>query len=70
MQGALIHAMKDAMHTLSHPISSTFQNYPTLTFKSTKIEHTGGNEYNVAGDLTIRGETHPVTFKAEIWWSG
>jgi len=40
-------------------------NYPTLSFKSTKVEHVSGNEYNVIGDLTIRGVTKPVTFKAE-----
>jgi len=40
-------------------------NYPTLSFKSTKVEHVSGNEYNVIGDLTIRGVTRPVTFKAE-----
>jgi len=41
------------------------QNYPTITFKSNKVEHTGGNEYNVTGDLTMHGVTQPVTFKAE-----
>jgi polyisoprenoid-binding protein YceI len=46
------------------------QNYPTLTFKSTKVEHTGGNEYNVTGDLTMHGVTRPVTFKAEYLGQG
>ena len=27
------------------------QTYPTITFKSTKVEHISGNEYNVTGDL-------------------
>jgi polyisoprenoid-binding protein YceI len=35
--------------------------YPTMTFKSTKIEPAGGNRYNVTGDLTIKGVTKPVT---------
>ena len=39
--------------------------YPTLTFKSTKIERTGEHEYDVTGDLTMHGVTKPVTFKAE-----
>jgi polyisoprenoid-binding protein YceI len=39
--------------------------YPTLNFKSTKIEHVSGNEYNVTGDLSLNGVTKPVTFKAE-----
>src|SRR5260221_7119109 len=55
---------------LKSPDFFDVEKYPTLTFKSTKVEHTGGNEYNVAGDLTIRGETHPVTFKAEYGGQG
>ena len=35
--------------------------YPTMTFKSTKIEHAGGDRYRVTGDLTIKGTTRPVT---------
>jgi polyisoprenoid-binding protein YceI len=35
--------------------------YPTMTFKSTKIEPVGGNHYRVTGDLTIKGVTKPVT---------
>ncbi len=36
-------------------------NYPTITFKSTKIEALGGDRYNLTGDLTIKGNTKPVT---------
>jgi len=35
--------------------------FPTMSFKSTKIEPTGQNRYNVTGDLTIKGDTRPVT---------
>jgi len=35
--------------------------YPTMTFKSTKVEHAGGDRYRVTGDLTIKGTTKPVT---------
>ncbi len=35
--------------------------YPTMTFKSTKIEHTRGDRYRVTGDLTIKDTTKPVT---------
>jgi len=45
-------------------------NYPTITFKSTKVEPDGDNEYRVLGDLTIRGVTKPVTFKAEYSGQG
>jgi polyisoprenoid-binding protein YceI len=35
--------------------------YPTIAFKSTKIETTGEDRYAVTGDLTIKGVTRPVT---------
>ncbi len=35
--------------------------YPTMTFKSTKIEAAGQDRYKVTGDLTIKGNTRPVT---------
>ena len=35
--------------------------YPTITFKSTKIEAAGQDRYTVTGDLTIKGTTRPVT---------
>ncbi|TMC83766.1 MAG: YceI family protein [Chloroflexi bacterium] len=38
--------------------------FPTMTFKSTKIEHTGGDRYKVTGDLTIKGTTKSVTLNA------
>jgi len=37
------------------------EQFPTLTFRSTSIRSTGGRDYAVAGDLTIRGVTKPVT---------
>ena len=40
------------------------EKYPTITFKSTKIAHAGGDKYRVTGDLTIKGNTHPVTLEA------
>jgi polyisoprenoid-binding protein YceI len=35
--------------------------YPTITFKSTKIEPAGQDRYTMTGDLTIKGNTRPVT---------
>src|SRR6266480_645872 len=35
--------------------------YPTMSFKSTKIEHQGGDRFKVTGDLTIKDHTNPVT---------
>ena len=41
------------------------EKYPTITFKSTKVEHIDGQEYKVTGDLTMHGVTKSVTFDAE-----
>jgi polyisoprenoid-binding protein YceI len=37
------------------------ENYPTITFTSTKIEAAGADRYTMTGDLTIKGNTRPVT---------
>jgi polyisoprenoid-binding protein YceI len=42
--------------------------YPTISFKSTRVEHSGGNAYKVTGNLTLLGVTKPVTF--EVAYSG
>ena len=39
---------------------------PTLKFKSTKVTSAGKGKFKVAGDLTMRGVTKPVTFDAEF----
>jgi polyisoprenoid-binding protein YceI len=39
--------------------------FPTLSFRSTNIVPSADG-YKVEGDLTIRGETRPVTLEAEI----
>lgn len=40
-------------------------NYPTLSFRSTQIKSTGGEDLKITGDLTIRGVTKEITFDAE-----
>jgi polyisoprenoid-binding protein YceI len=37
------------------------EEFPTLTFKSRKVEHVGGDDYKLTGDLTIHGVTRQVT---------
>lgn len=37
-------------------------NYPLMTFRSTRIEPAGQDQYKVTGDLTIKDVTRPVTF--------
>jgi polyisoprenoid-binding protein YceI len=40
--------------------------YPTMTFKSKKIETVGHGKYKVIGDLTLHGVTKPVTLAVEV----
>jgi polyisoprenoid-binding protein YceI len=35
--------------------------HPTITFQSTKAERVGASDYEVTGDLAIRGVTRPIT---------
>lgn len=41
------------------------ETYPTLTFKSTKIERSG-DSLRMTGDLTIRGVTRPVVLEGQL----
>jgi polyisoprenoid-binding protein YceI len=41
------------------------QKYPTITFKSTKVEAAGPDKLKVIGDLTIRGVTKSVTLDVD-----
>jgi polyisoprenoid-binding protein YceI len=37
--------------------------FPTITFKSTKVSKSGPSEFEVTGDLTLHGVTKPLTVK-------
>jgi polyisoprenoid-binding protein YceI len=37
--------------------------YPLITFKSTSVEPAGTDKYRLTGDLTIKGNTRPVTLE-------
>jgi polyisoprenoid-binding protein YceI len=39
---------------------------PTISFRSTRITATGGENYQIEGDLTMHGVTRSVTLSAEI----
>ncbi len=39
------------------------EQYPEMTFKSTKVEKAGTDAWNVTGDLTLHGVTKPVQMK-------
>jgi polyisoprenoid-binding protein YceI len=40
-------------------------NYPTIIFKSTKVEFLEGSRCRVSGNLTMHGITRPVIFEGE-----
>jgi len=40
--------------------------YPTATFRSTKVTAKGANQYDVTGELTIKGVTKPVVLHAVL----
>jgi polyisoprenoid-binding protein YceI len=40
--------------------------YPTVTFKSTKVQPLDGNKFKVTGDLTVHGVTKPVVLDATL----
>lgn len=40
--------------------------HPTLTFQSTSIEKVGEAQFEVTGELTVRGTTKPVTIDLEF----
>ncbi|REK52052.1 MAG: hypothetical protein C6W55_17650 [Thermobacillus sp.] len=46
------------------------ENHPKMTFKATKIVKTGDGEYEVTGDLTIRGVTRSETFRVTFEGAG
>lgn len=41
------------------------EKFPTITFRSTKVEKTGDEEFKITGDLTIHGVTRPVVLNVE-----
>ncbi|MEH0418238.1 YceI family protein [Streptomyces sp. B21-083] len=40
--------------------------FPTMTFRSTKAESLGGDDYRITGDLEILGTTRPITIDMEF----
>jgi polyisoprenoid-binding protein YceI len=60
-------ASVDTQNTLrdAHLRSAAFfavKQYPTITFQSTNVEHAGGQDYQVTGNLTLHGVTRPIVF--------
>ncbi|MFF4823051.1 YceI family protein [Streptomyces sp. NPDC001312] len=42
------------------------EEFPQMTFRSTKAEAVGGDDYRITGDLTILGVTKPLTIELEF----
>ena len=53
---------------LKSPDFLDVEHFPTITFKSTRIEHAAHDQYRMAGDLTIKDVTRPVSL--EVVYSG
>ncbi|MGY6502190.1 MAG: YceI family protein [Acidimicrobiales bacterium] len=52
-----------------HLVSADFfdvENHPTITFTSTGLRHVKGSQFEVDGELTVRGVTRSVTIPAEF----
>ncbi|MBK9510877.1 MAG: YceI family protein [Cytophagaceae bacterium] len=46
------------------------EKFPTMTFKSTGIKSLGGKKYSLAGNLTMKGVTKPVTLDLTLLGTG
>lgn len=46
------------------------EKFPTAAFVITKVVNDGTSEAIVTGNLTLKGITSPITFKATLTWSG
>jgi polyisoprenoid-binding protein YceI len=44
--------------------------YPNMTFQSTKITGTDPKHFTIVGNLTMHGQTHPVTLNAGVVGAG
>jgi len=53
------HAKRD--EHLRSPDFLNVKEFPTITFESSDIDVTGQNTGKLTGDLTLHGQTHPVT---------
>ncbi|HEY1975289.1 MAG TPA: YceI family protein [Candidatus Baltobacteraceae bacterium] len=45
-------------------------NNPTIKFVSTKVDGTDAKHFTITGDLTMHGQTHPITLNAAVVGAG
>ena len=51
---------------LKSPDFFDVENFPEITFRSTGVRHVKGRDWQLDGDLTIKGVTKPVTLHVEF----
>ena len=54
----------EVQHTMQSQVLES-DKYREISFRSTSIRETGANAWQAEGDLTLHGQTHPVTAKVE-----
>lgn len=57
-------------HDVRSPHFLDTATYPSMKFVSTKIDGTDPKNFTIAGDLTMHGQTHPVTLVAHVAGAG
>ena len=55
----------DIQQTMLGPKVLDSEKFPTIRFRSTRVELLGEGKWSLLGDLTIHGETHPVKVHVE-----
>ena len=55
----------EVQKTMHSPAVLDSGKYPEITFRSTSAAPAGSNGWNVTGDLTLHGQTHPVTVQVK-----
>jgi polyisoprenoid-binding protein YceI len=62
-----IHTREDKRDAhLRSPDFFDVEKFPTITFKSTKVEKKGDEKFEVTGDLTMHGVTKPVKLETTL----
>ncbi len=64
--GSIDTGVEDRDNHLRSPDFLDVENFPTIDFKSTGVRK-AGDAYEIAGELTIRGKSQPVTLATEYF---
>jgi len=54
----------EVQHTMQTQVLES-EKFPDISFRSTSIQETSANNWEVRGDLTLHGKTQPVTAKVQ-----